>query len=389
MKKYLFLAIIVLASTACTNEETSEKDVVTANDIEPMAAVSFDLITRQTMQTDLVNTWTNGDNLGFFESWDENSNGSFLNFGKQNAKYIFYAESTVKGTLYKNRFWQEGVVDNTIQNNDMVGFVKVADQIHFNSKYTFYSYFPYVSTATRESVPFTLSNAQVQPRPDLWTNETSKYNFTWYVATNITRPADRIVPIGPIRLLPVAEINIIRDNQKLDGYELKSVELRTSNATGGFVTGTLNVNLTSVNGYTDLPFDASGKTGVSSYTVTTTPENFAVSTLEKGRSFAVYMSVNNCTLGKHTIVATFVNGTSTRVITRDYDNADFKIENGHGNILRYYIKVSDSTQLTGTTSDYNGGNSNVNGSTTNDYNGTDGTTQSTSVNEYGGSTTNY
>ena len=126
-----------------------------------------------------------------------------------------------------------------------------------------------------------------------------------------------------------------------------------------------------------------------SYKVNTTPDNFKVSDLDLGRSFCTFISVNPCTIGAHKVIATFSDGTNTKIISADYEKAKFRSWSGQGYIVNYYIKVSDSTQLTGTTSDYNGGNSNVNGSTTNDYNGTDGTTQSTSVNEYGGSTTNY
>jgi hypothetical protein len=341
MKKsiVLLLAVAGLGLTACTTDDSVSGADASNNDTDPVILSDAGAVTRSNMSVDLANSWADGDALGVFESWDETSSGSFADYGKQNAKLGFRASFTYGGISYTNRFIQDGVLEKTIASSDMVGFDKTSDVTHFKSYYTYYTYFPYVSTATKTSVPFTLSSTQTQTTPNVWSNQSAGSNFTWYAAEKIMRPADRIVPIGPNRLLPVAEFNIIRDDATLDGYYLTSVIMTPTSGTmaTGAITG--GIDLTAVSGYSTLTFGSTAEQYTLDTKGTGSGIQVADANVTKDHSFSVYMSVPPAADNAYRVSAIFTNGTDIRAITVTRSDA-FTITSGKGNLIRYYFKSS-------------------------------------------------
>jgi len=323
----LLYVLAALCLTACTTEDSANKVSGAEGDTDPMFLSDIGASTRSNMNMDLVNTWADGDVLGLFESWDENRSNSFMDYGKQNAKYNFTASFTYGGQAYTNKFVQEGVLDKTIASSDMVGFKSTPDVTHFNSYYTAYSYFPYVSSATKTSVPFSLNSTQIQTTPNVWNNQAAGNNFTWYAAEKITRPADRVFPLGPNRLLPVAEFNIIRDDASLDGYYLTDVTMFPTDGTMATGTVTGGIDLTAVSGYSSLPLASTA----GSYTLDTKNTGNGIQIIDAnvtaGHSLSVYMSVPPAAEKEYQVKATFTNGMKIKAITVSRSDA-FTITNG-------------------------------------------------------------
>lgn len=319
-KKYFILAFVALVMASCSNDETSEN----ASSKSASNAVLLrdgDATTRNSMAEDFVNTWVGGDAVGVFSTWQQTGTTGYVANGTQNAKFVFngtenyFAETPTEDVMWKD----------------------------YNSPHKFSMYYPYNESATSNTaVPFDVTNVQSQAKPDIFAAaDAARFNFMWYNVSGATRPFDQIVPFRLKRMLPVAEFCIVRDDDALAGYKLQSIVLKTSSTSGGLKTGTITVDLTAASGYTDLPFTSS--TAVANYTLNVTADNFAIDNLGMGRSFSAFMSINPCALQGHTVVATFTNGTNTKVITTTYDNANFTITAGKGNIVRYYLKSSQST----------------------------------------------
>lgn len=323
MRKYLMILFAGLVIASCSNEESLDSS--SGADKAPVVLKpDYSAKTRSKMEVDLINFWKDGDVLGLFGSWEKTGTTSYVNIGTQNAKYAYNAT--------QDMFRQEGVQDVTWQD--------------YSSPHNFYLYYPYVDGASKTAVPFTLINEQSQDTPDNFVAKSSgKYNFLWNSVKGATRPYNQLISTSVYRLLPVAQINIIRDNGNLDGYKLESVELKTTSATGGFKTGTVSEDLTTLYDVqnTTLTF-TSGEADVQSYKVTTTPDNFKVSDLDLGRSFCTFISVNPCTIGAHQVIATFTDGTNTKVITADYEKTTFKSSYGWGYIVNYYLKASQGVK---------------------------------------------
>lgn len=320
LKKYFILAFAALAIAGCSNDETSDSSSSKAKS-DAVLLRDYDATTRNSMSEDLVNTWVDGDAVGLFGSWQQNGTTGYVTIGTSNAKYVF------NGT--GNYFAETPTAD-----------VEWKD---YNSPHKFSLYYPYTASATSNTaVPFDVTNVQSQAKPDIFAAaDAARFNFMWYNVSGATRPYDQIVPFRLKRMLPVAEFSIVRDDDALAGYKLQSIVLKTSSTSGGLKTGTITVDLTAASGYTDLPFTTT--TAVANYTLNVTADNFAIDNLGMGRSFSAFMSVNPCALQGHTVVATFTDGTNTKTITTTYDNANFTITAGKGNIVRYYLKSSQST----------------------------------------------
>ncbi|MCH4147792.1 MAG: hypothetical protein LKG25_05385 [Prevotella sp.] len=339
-KQLIIIALAGIAFISCTTNDDIANKVTTDSKIDPVFIYDNTSITRNSMSYDLVNTWVDGDNLGIVSEWDETKSGTFIAKGKTNAKFTYYNSFVYKGHTYTNRFAQEGVIEGTLSQTDMIGFDNTPDAIHFASLYNFYVYYPYNAAATsKNSIPFTLSSTQTQKNPNVWTSEAANYNFMWDVGSNFTRPADLKISMMMRRLLPVAEFNIIRDDATLDGYYLTGITMTPTSGTMATGAVTNGIDLTAVSGYSSLTFGST----TAKYSLDTKGTGSGIQIVDanvmKDQSFSVYMSVPPVASAEYTIVATFVNGTVTKCVTVTRSDA-FTITNGKGNLVRYYLKTS-------------------------------------------------
>jgi hypothetical protein len=343
-KQLIIIALAGISFISCTTNDDIANKVTTDSKIDPVFIYDNTSITRNSMSYDLVNTWVDGDNLGILSEWDETKSGTFIAKGKTNAKFTYYNSFVYKGHTYTNRFAQEGVIEGTLSQTDMIGFDNTPDAIHFASLYNFYVYYPYNATATsKNSIPFTLSSTQTQKTPNVWTSEAANYNFMWDVGSNFTRPADLKISMVMRRLLPVVEFNIIRDDATLDGYYLTGITMTPTSGTMATGAVTNGIDLTAVSGYSNLTFGSTA----AQYSLDTKGTGSGIQIIDnnvkKDESFSVYMSVPPVASAEYTVVATFVNGTVTKCITVTRSDA-FTITNGKGNLVRYYLKTSKGVE---------------------------------------------
>lgn len=308
--------------SSCSNELTSTGSETSGkNDavvLKPAAE------TRSYMYENLVNQWTSGDKVGLFGEYKATDKDSYSALTPANSQCA-YASGVFTQSVDPPVKWQD------------------ADGLH-----NFYIYYPYASTATSNtSVPFTLSSTQTQSTVNVWDNTSAAYNFMWSSITGATRPYDRTIPFELKRLLPVAEFDVINDNDSLDGYYLKSVTITP--VSGSMATGEITggIDLTGVNSYTTGSLSFSG-TAVPSYNLNI--NGYGMTLPAKGKSITAYMSLPPAPEQSYTIVAALTNGTITKIITTTRSDA-FSITNGMGNLVRYYLNTNSSKTVF-TKSDY-------------------------------------
>jgi hypothetical protein len=339
-KSLLLIAAAGLIASSCSNEaDMATNSGTTGVDSNAVVITTDNAATREAMNYDLVHTWNSSDVMGIFSTYDKDGNGTYVDNGASNAKFTFMDTYTNSAQTFHNVFIQTTTPKVKWQSGTL--------------KHNFWMYSPRVeATSTNPvtvgSVPFTLASTQTQTTANVWSNPTvtntttdeyKGYNFIWHNITNAYRPYDRSIPFYCHRLLPVAEFNIVRDDATLDGYNLTGITMTPTDATKPMPSGavTNGINLEGLASCTSLTFGESA----ASFTLDNKGDGsgIAVSSVDLNKSFSTYMSVAPAASKEYKIVATFGNGTKTKVVTITRSD-EFTIAAGKGNIVRYYFKTS-------------------------------------------------
>jgi hypothetical protein len=328
-KQFFIIAAAALGLASCSSEEDmtdgGHNGSLSANALI-IRTDSTMTETREAMNYDLTHKWSDGDHMGVFASWNDGSDVKKI--GVDNADYTYNASYTYGGITYTNVFTQADASKGAVD-------WQASDKPHF-----FYMYFPRDENASVNSVNFTLSNSQTQTTANVWSNPASgSYNFIWNNILNATQPYDHTIPFYCHRLLPVAEFNIVRDDNKLDDFNLTGITMTPESGT--MATGATTIDLTTLSSCSSLNFTG---TPVANYSLDTkgTGDGIKVAdaNVTAGHSFSVYMSVPPAASNKYTLQATFTNGTDTKLVTLNDVSDAFTINKGKGSLTRYYFNAS-------------------------------------------------